>query len=129
MLRWKNKGFLLLEVLLAVTILSLGLVLVLRSFVSSLKAIKISQDILVANLLLEQKIWQKQQELARGAQLSFLDEDGSFSAPFESFSYRISFTKEGDLPLLYRTTFQVLWQRANKKHSRNYLTYLRGQEE
>jgi hypothetical protein len=51
-----NKGYLLFEVLLSLVILSAGLILVSRSFVSSLSALKVSKGHTQAVLMLERKL-------------------------------------------------------------------------
>jgi len=59
----KNKrGFLLYDVLLALAILSIGLVTVLRSFSTSLQAVRTSRDYFKATLLLEDKLWEMERE-------------------------------------------------------------------
>jgi len=125
----KNKAFTLLEVMLAVSILSIGLVAVVRSYTTSLHALRVSKDYLVANLLLEEKIWQKQEEKIRLGGVMPEDQDDKFNSPFDNFSYKINFEEEGDLPLLYKSTFEVSWQKRNQKRSTSCLLYLPGKEE
>ena len=127
----KNKGFLLLEVMLAVTILSVGLVMVARSYAASLCAVKVSQDLLVANLLLEEKIWQKQEEKLRTQTLIPDNEQGSFPSPFERFNYEINFEKQEDLPMeyqgsLYKSTFNVFWKHRKKEYNASPGTFIAG---
>lgn len=123
MLTSKNKGFLLLEVMLAVAILSLGLVLVLRSYLGSLRATKVAHNLLVANLLLEEKIWQKEQEKASPEGLTLMQEQDSFDSPFANFSYKISFSQEPDLPILYKSSYEVFWQQRQREWSSSCLNY------
>lgn len=129
----KNKGFTLLEVMLAVTILSVGLVMVVRSYVTSLQAIKISKDFLIANLLLEEKIWERQEKQTRSEEV-IPEEKGEFETPFNNFSYEISFTEQEDLPAeykgtLYKSTFEVSWQQRKRKHTTSSVTFLHSEKE
>lgn len=125
----KNKGFTLLEVMLAVTILSVGLVMVVRSYVTSLRAIKTSREFLTANLLLEEKIWQEEQERTRPEGFIPQEKQDEFDPPFAGFNYKISFEQEENLPSLYKSTFEVFWRKRNKEHSVSCVTYTRSQEE
>lgn len=124
----KNKGFLLLEVMLAVTILSLGLALILRSFTTSLRAIKTSRNFLIANLLLEELIWQKEEEKAQGSgKIIPEEEEGEFSSPFDSFSYKTNFEEQEEVSALYKSVFAVSWQEREKERSVSQVSYLRGE--
>jgi len=58
-----NKGFTLLEVLVAVAILGLGIVFVFRSFFTVLEAEKISQSVLQNCFLAEDYLWQIEMDL------------------------------------------------------------------
>ncbi|MEW6618164.1 MAG: hypothetical protein AB1422_02240 [bacterium] len=53
---WTNSGFILLEVMLSLSILCLGIVLILSSFMISLQAVKASKNYTKAVFLLAQKI-------------------------------------------------------------------------
>ena len=123
------KAITLIEVVLAVTILLLGLVLVGRSFITSLRAIKMSHNFLVAHLLLEEKIWQKQEEQARPEGFILDDEEEKFAPPFEAFSYKINFTEQEGAGGLFKSTFEVYWQRRGRERRGSCLKYLRSRKE
>ncbi len=125
----KNKGFLLLEVMLAVAILSLGLVMTVRSFASSLRGLRLSRNLLIANLLLEQKIWQRQEQDIRLGGVIPQEEQGEFTLPFDNFSYKISFTEQQDLPYMYQDTAEVFWQQGKTKRGTSAVTYARAKEQ
>lgn len=134
MWRLKNKAFTLIEVMLAVAILSIGLVLVVRSYVTSLRAIKASQNFLIANLLLEEKIWEKQEEgMRRRGEATFEEEEGKFDPPFEGYSYNIKFEPQDFPPqyqgALYKTLFTVSWQERGRGQSSSSVTFLRSKKE
>ena len=127
------RGFTLLEVMLAVTILAVGLVLVVRSYITSLRVIKISQELSVANLLLEEKIWERQEKQMQDLGAIAEDEEGEFAPPFDNFSYQISFIEQEDLPLeyegsLYKGLFEVSWQQRKRRHSTSSVTFFRSKQ-
>lgn len=120
--------------MLAVTILSVGLVIVVRSFVTSLRAIKISHNLLVANLLLEEKLWQRQEKQARVVILEPEEEQSEFDPPFDNFSYDIKFEEQeqvdpSSIYKLYQGSFVVSWQQRKNTWSTSCLTYSRRREE
>ncbi len=115
--------------MLAVTILSVGLVLVSRSYITSLRAIKTSQNFLLANLLLEEKIWQKQEQGTWPEGVILDEEQGNFIAPFDNFSYKIAFESQEDLSSLYKSTFKVFWQERKKERFNWCVTYIRAEGE
>lgn len=121
----RNKGFTLLEVVLAVAILSLGLVMVVRSYVSSLRAVKTSQNFLAADLLLEKKIWDWEEDVRSAPQPGEVVPDGNFKAPFDNFTYRIWLEEEAESPPLYKSTFKVSWQQRKNEHSVSSISYTR----
>lgn len=126
MLNLKSKGFTLLEVMLAVTILSVGLIFVLRSYLTSLRAIKVTQNLFIANLLLEQKVWQKQEQQMREGNINTVEDVGEFESPFSSFNYQLSFEEDPDLPLLYKGIFKISWQQRNRIYDTSCVTYMRS---
>jgi len=68
-LKFKNKGFSLLEVLLAVSILSLGLAGVLRAYASSLGTLEIGQYNIDAGQVLRMKMDDLEQEILENGKL------------------------------------------------------------
>jgi len=138
MLRLKDKtclrirfqtGFSLLELMLAVTILSVGMVIVIHSYVTSLRAVRTSSSFLAANLLLEEKIWESQEEQIRLGEIVPEEKQGEFALPFEAFSYKINFEKEQfegqeESSPLYKSTFEVFWQEKDSQWSSSCLTYM-----
>ena len=52
----KNGGFLLLEIMISISVLSIGILLILNSFVSLIRSIELSKDYFKAGLMLEEKV-------------------------------------------------------------------------
>ncbi|MBM3248797.1 MAG: prepilin-type N-terminal cleavage/methylation domain-containing protein, partial [Candidatus Omnitrophica bacterium] len=57
MITKKNKGFLLVEVLITVVILSVGLTLIARSLITGIKSLEIIKQYTTGYSLLEEKLW------------------------------------------------------------------------
>lgn len=123
--RWplKNSGFLLFEVLLTVTILSVGLVLVLRAFATSLDAMQTSQEYMNATLLLE--------EILAGAALKGQIERGetekAFSADLGDFGYKIH-SEELEGTDLNKVSFVVFWKSGKRPQRIDASSYIKNKE-
>lgn len=64
----KNRGFLLVEVMISVLIIISGIIYVARSFYSSKNSFQKSREMLVSSLLLEDKMWgfEEKREIGEG---------------------------------------------------------------
>jgi Tfp pilus assembly protein PilV len=91
------QGTLLLEVLLAVVILSTSLSVIVKSLASSLRAMATSADYSKAMILLENKMFELMRKKIIDA--SFTDA-GGFPSPFEKYQYTVKThgTAEGNQP-------------------------------
>lgn len=113
-----NKGFLLLEVMVSVAILSTGLVLILNSFIRSIRAIDLSEDYFRAGLLFEEKIYE-----VYNSEI----EEGSSNGVFPNFDNRFSWyldivkLQEDSLREL---NLEISWNQGNKQQSMSVATYL-----
>jgi len=117
----KNKGFLLLEVMVSIGILSIGLVLVLGSFMRSIRAMELSEDYFRAGLLLEAKIYEV---------LNSDIEEGLSEGVFTDFGNRFSWNsnvenlEEEGFEDISEVTLEVSWDQGNKKQSIPVSTYI-----
>ncbi len=114
----KNRGFLLLEIMVSISILSLGILLILNSFVGPIRAVETSMDYFKAGLLLEDKMLEfynspVEEGLLKG---SFNDFENRFSWYLEAVKVKDSFHKE--------INFKVFWQRRNKEEDLSISTYI-----
>lgn len=112
-----EKGYLLFEVILAVAILSLGLVMLVRCFAAPLKAVKVSENHLKAALLLEEKMEELQTRYERYSQT----ESGTFPDYSGKFKWRVE-TLRGvnagwDNDKLVEVKLTVFWQEGEKERS------------
>lgn len=131
-LRWNrrhpSRGALLVEALLAVMILSIGLTVIIRSLMTSLRATSYTADYSMAVFLLEDKI--------NGLMQNGFIEDGhseeeNLEAPFEKFVYRIEAhnIKDADKPgNLNQVELSLSWPSGRKMRKIFLTTYLLNQK-
>jgi len=124
-----KSGIVLLEVLISITILSAGLTLVIRSFISSLRASVNTVDYSTAVILAENKL---NEYVQNGLPEDFSGEKNEFESPFEKFSYEIEaeeIDSDAAFDSLNEVTLKVSWQTRRREKSVNLTTYLFGNEE
>lgn len=122
--KFNDQGSFLIEVLISVMILSVGLTSVVRSYMTSLKALVYAQEYTIATFLLENMIIQFVQQGFIDLSLNQQDE---FDPPYENFSYRVRAKKvdgrEG-MESLGQLTIEVFWESGAKERSLSTSTYL-----
>lgn len=140
---WKvdknKKGFLLFEVMVTVAILSLGLTLILRSFTTSLSAARTSQNYMLACLLLEEKMWELEEEAESTKKITTEPSRGEFAASNEKDKWKERFSweivcedlqdEEGEETSLDKATVNVAWKEGGRKREVHLTTYLVNEEE
>jgi len=125
-MRLKNKkeGFLLLEVLFTVAILSVGIVLIVQSHLVSLRAGLYSDDFFKASFLLRNKM---NEVLEQSVVESDLSEDGSFPSPYEDFRYDLQSEEpdyEEQCEGLSEVVLTVSWKNGKRENSIAASTYV-----
>lgn len=113
-------GFLLLETLFAVLILTTGLTLVVRSFGTSLNALRISNDYTRAMLLMEEKMW----DLESKGSINPGTSSGEFSSDNGQFQWTVSATVLGEHNLC-EVKVTVFWKKKGKQRDLSVVTYLK----
>ena len=120
----RNRGSVLIEALLTVSILAIGLTVVIQSFLSSLRANVSVRDYSIAMILLESKM---SELLLNG----FIDDnvikEESFMAPYQKFRYQLQ-THTANLTTtnadLNEVQLKVSWLSGHKRNSIPATTYL-----
>lgn len=119
-----EKGFLLLEVLVSITIISVGLIYVVRSFSSSTRAIETTGRFIKSITLAEEKLWEfESKRVVRKGR-----DEGEFREE-AGYKWQIEAEEHDDIPI-NRLALKVNWQGPRKrKQSVSVETYLWNEEE
>ncbi len=118
--RRNKKGFLLLEVLVSVALLSFGLVLIMNTFTRSLRSFELSDNYFRANLLLSKKLFE-----IENYPEEFLEE-GQSDGSFEDFGGKFSWwleVKKIEEEKLNEVKLKVLWLQNRKEEALTIATY------
>lgn len=111
----KSSGFLFIELLISVLVMSIGLVAVLNSFIQSLRAIEYSNNYFQAGLFLEDKAF----EIYNGDK-----KEGFSRSLFNSkFSWELNIVKLEEIAL-NEISLKVLWNDRNKECDASVFTCL-----
>ena len=89
-----RSAFTLIEVLVSMVILATGIVLILRSFETSVIALAEARDALRATSLLEEKLAEIRSQTAASRNLSFTSR-GSFDEPYQNYSWSVNSRSSG----------------------------------
>ncbi|MDD5584729.1 MAG: type II secretion system protein [Candidatus Omnitrophica bacterium] len=118
-----NKAFTLIEAVLTIAILGVLIVFVFRSFVVSLRAVKLSNDITLACFSMQEKFWELEQKVKTNSILPVTDTE-TLSAYNKKFSWRYEFA---DVPSIAFKKVQgsISWDEKQDTHySTNVTTYV-----
>ena len=119
----KTSGaFTLLEVLIAVGILSTAIIFIFRSFTAALASVRFSQNITLACYLAEAKFWEVERSYISGGKIPDPGKEKIQEKDFH-WSYEILDTAEPDLKLL---KLAVSWKenQREKEYPLEFFTYL-----
>ena len=116
----RQGGFLLIEALLAVFFLAVGITTVLRSYGSSISALRISGEYTRALMHLEESLWKFEAagSIAPGSYT------GQFPGSDERFHWRVDAVELTDLGLC-ETRATVSWEKKGKNREVSVITYLK----
>lgn len=109
--RRNGAGFMLLEVILSVFVVTLGAVFIIGSFTTSIKAFKASKVYVEALYLLEQRLWEYEEKGKI--------EDGRYSGKFDDYEeaeWEIEAKEPEDIPLEETTAEVVVKKDGQKRH-------------
>ena len=128
-----NKGFTLLEVMVAMAILSIGLVSIMGLFSSGLRSASLSQSYTLATMLARQKM----EEIASQQEIRAETLGGDFEGDYSSYNWEVEinpyeFREEEDLEeeakynnfiiRMFKIITKISWEEGNKKRSVSLVT-------
>ena len=110
-----DKGFSLIEAMLAVSVLALGAVLIYQSFFITLDAFNYCRDCLVVTAGIDEEIWQAQDSLRRLGSLAEIKTEGKFETRGKSFKWYLSYYLTDNIQDLYGIDMTLCWQGGKRK--------------
>ncbi len=116
-LRTGNKGFTMIEVMVAASVLAFGILFIYLAYFTSLDAFAYCTDTLNVAPWLDEKIWQVQDDLGRFGFLAYIERKGSFRTGNRNFYWNLSCGMVGEAPELdlYEIDLELLWQMGTRK--------------
>lgn len=124
--RSNRRGYLLLESVAAVAIVGVGLAIILRSFASSLRASKISQEYFIASSILKGKMWSLEEEALR--QNGLKEFDTTDPVPGTDYVLHVVSKRLSDSEPLNEIKAAVMWQNGARNEKIEVATYLKHEE-
>ena len=121
-----QRGFTLVEVLIAIVILATGILLMIESMGRSQQAIRIADNLVRGSLLLDQKLTDLEMEVRDRHRLSYGNSEGKLRQPGKEFSWQTYTRPYHDDSVLDQTkinqsTISVKWKEAGNRS--NELTF------
>lgn len=127
MSKWKNlrsrKGYLLLEAVASILIISIGLAIILRSFTYSLRASKIAQEYFVASLLLKDKMWELEEKQRREEGIAVYE--STEKIPDTNYTLKTKVSRLADTDPLDLVELSILWQSGKRNEKIETATFMK----
>lgn len=108
-------AFTLVEVMVATSVLALGVALIYQGFFISLGSLGYCQDYLRIAPLADEKIWQAQDALRCLGPNAELETSGSFAQGRRNFGWSLFYNSLDSPSGLYEISLSVLWQNGQRK--------------
>jgi prepilin-type N-terminal cleavage/methylation domain-containing protein len=114
MLRTGNKGFTLLEVMIATVVLSLGATLIYQSFFISIDSFDYYSTLFKTIPWMDEKIWQAQDELARLGPAAQLETQGKLNTGSRDIMWNLAYNSIDETGSLFQVNLALSWPQARK---------------
>lgn len=121
-----KKGYLLLEAIASIAVIAIGLAIILRSFASSLRASKISEEYLVASSILKDKMWELEEKAKREGGL--IESETTEQIPNTNYTLENKIKRLNDSDPLNEVKATISWQSGNRNEKIEIVTYLKYKE-
>ncbi len=109
-----KRGFTLIEVMVAVAVLSFGLVMIYQAFFMVFNSFNYSVDYLEAVFWMDEKIWESQDRIRRVGALENNQEQGEFTARSKNFYWSLSSQVLDPVANLSAVNLEVTWKEGGK---------------
>lgn len=116
MIRYSPAGFVLLEVLVSVAILSVGIAVLLQSIISSLDANRLTLEYSKAMFLAESRMWELEREYAFQEGMATGTSYGDFDPPSHAYSWK-SEIESVDRAAEYRIQLTIEWMHRGQEQA------------
>lgn len=119
----KNKGYLLLETIASIAVVAIGLTVILRSFASSFRASKISQEYFTASSLLKDKMWELEERAGHDGGLG--ESEASESIPNTDYIMEVKVKRLSSSDPLNEARAAVSWKNGKRDEKMEVATFLK----
>ena len=116
----QHSGFTLVEIMLTITILTVGIIGILRAYATSINALEVSRDTVDAVCLLKKKMAEIEQAAIEEGGISPGSSSGRFEDEFENFLWKLE-VKTGSMEDLNEVTLVV--SRVGQPRKFSLVTY------
>ena len=127
----KRKAFTLVELMIASTILSIGIVMVLRSFLSSASVLDTGENRIMAAQFLEQKMAGLEEEAVKNGEIDPLNSEEQLLLNNRKAVFTTEIAHLEDEAIAEKISLATLtlsWREAGKERKKELSTYFRNQE-
>ena len=124
----RRRGFTLVDLLVAITILSIGIIFVLRSFLAVGSALNRGDNIFNALCFAEAKLADTEEELIKGNRIDESEKQGEFLEDNRKFSWRLEGEDPTEEEPLREISVKVFWKEGNRQRDISLGTYVRYKE-
>ncbi len=110
-----SRGFALLEVLLAVVILSVGVIVVYQPLLASLSALNYADDRMEANYLISKELWELENKVYETGRFVERAQDETLLGKTRTYQYEMSSTSLSDDDKLFSINQRISWSSSGQK--------------
>jgi len=110
-----KRGFTLVEVMVAVSVLALAVVMLHESYFISLDAYAYYARYLNTAYWMDEKLWEVKDEIRRLGEAAQLSGSGVFSREGRDFNWELSLIPRDSVSGLYQINLQLLWEEGKRK--------------